>query len=340
MAENKLKVTILIPCRNEVNNIESCMRNVFDFDPPEGGFEVIVMDGISDDGTREILGNLQKEFPRLSVIDNPQKTVPNAMNLGIMQAKGEYIIRTDVRCIHPKSYMVDLIRLSEETNADNVGGVLVPEGSSYVQKSIASAYKSPIAMGGALRDRGDFVGETDAVYGGCFRRQRLIEVGMYDKDMVRNQDDELSFRLRKLGGKIIQSGKIKIKYYPRSQYKQLFKQFFQYGYWKVAVLKRHPKQVSWRHFAPAALVLIFLALIILSLFSNSVCWILSLFSGSYFLGLSLESLRIALKDGIKLWPGIFLSILSMHVGFGNGFIVAMISRFFDARPKMVETLSR
>lgn len=196
------KVSVLIPCRNEVQYIESCVDNVYKFDEPEGGFELIVIDGMSTDGTREVLSRLKEQYPHMILIDNQKGTVSYGMNLGIQRAKGEYIIRTDVRCIHPRSYLRDLIELSERTKADNVGGVLVPiGGDTYVQKSIALAYKSRIAMGGALRDRGDFVGETDTVYGGCFKRQRLLEIGMYDGEMVRNQDDELSFRLRERGEK-------------------------------------------------------------------------------------------------------------------------------------------
>ena len=200
MGKEKDKVSVLIPCRNEVQNIEGCLNHIFNFEPPNGGFEVIVIDGISTDGTREVLFRLKTQHPEMVLIENENKTVSYGMNLGIQKAKGEYIVRTDVRCIHPKSYLRDLIELSERTGADNVGGVLVPiSGETYVQKSIALAYKSRIAMGGALRDRGDFVGETDTVYGGCFKRQRLLEIGMYDEEMVRNQDDELSFRLRKRG---------------------------------------------------------------------------------------------------------------------------------------------
>ena len=180
--ENEKKVSVLIPCRNEVQYIERCINNVYSFYQPHGGFEVIVIDGMSTDGTREILSRLKNQFPDLVVIDNPGKIVPSSMNLGIQNAKGEYIVRADARCIHPKSYLCDLVELSERTGADNVGGVLVPEfGNGYTQNAIALAYKSRIAMGGALRDRGDFVGETDTVYGGCFKRKRLLEVGMYDE---------------------------------------------------------------------------------------------------------------------------------------------------------------
>ncbi len=338
---HSIKVSVLIPCRNEVHHIENCIRNVYDFEPPEGGFEVIVIDGMSDDGTREVLSSLREEYATLRVIDNPLRTVPHAMNLGILQARGEYIIRTDVRCVHPRTYLKDLIRLSEETGADNVGGVLVPVGETYTQKSIAAAYGSPVAMGGALRDRGDFVGETDAVYGGCFRRERLLEVGMYDETMVRNQDDELSFRLRKSGGRVLQSGKIKVKYFPRRHFRQLFKQFLQYGYWKVAVLRKHPAQSSWRHYAPAVLVSGFSGMFLAALINGRFLPLLLTCSGGYLLALSAESVRLSRKKGeLSLWPGVVTAIAAIHSGFGLGFIAGVVSRLLGMKPRYFESLSR
>lgn len=334
------KVSVLIPCRNEVRSIDKCIRNVFGFEKPGGDFEVIVIDGMSDDGTREALEKLMDEYPNLSMLDNPRRTVPHAMNLGIEAARGEIIIRTDVRCIHPVSYLRELVEISEQTGADNVGGVLEPIGETYTQKSIAAAYKSRISMGGALRDRGDFVGETDAVYGGCFKKARLKEVGMYDEAMVRNQDDELSFRLRKSGGKIIQSGSIRVQYYPRGKYRQLFKQFLQYGYWKVTVIKKHPKQASVRHIFPSLLILGFLALAIASLANPLAMVGLLLYTLGYLTAVGAESLRVAMKEGLDLWPGITLSIVTIHVAYGAGFLAALASRLFGIKPRYFETLSR
>lgn len=147
---------------------------------------MIVIDGMSDDGTREILQQLQKRYPNLILIDNPERFVSHGMNLGTQHAIGEYIVRADVRCLHPPTYLLDLLALSKRSGADNVGGVLIPISEDrYIPKSIRLAYKSPIAMGGALRDRGDFEGETDTVYGGCFLKETLLKIGMYDEQMVR-----------------------------------------------------------------------------------------------------------------------------------------------------------
>lgn len=334
-------ISILCPCRNEAKNIKSFINNVFSFIQPNENYEVIIVDGMSDDGTRDILFNLQKKYTNLKVLDNPQRTVPHAMNIGIKHAQGEYIVRCDVRCIHPKSYLTDLLKLKEETGAENVGGVLVPIGKTYIQKCIALAYKSPIAMGGALRDRGDYRGDNDTVYGGCFKKDYLIKIGMYDEEMVRNQDDELSFRIRKNGGRIIQDGRIKIKYYPRDKFSKLFKQFLQYGYWKVAVLKKHPKQASIRHIIPSLFILILFFLFVGAFFSKTLLYILSIYLGGYILAIAFETLRLSIKDrNIKLWPGAFLAILIIHNSFGIGFIIGLISKLLHLKPKYFETLSR
>jgi glycosyltransferase involved in cell wall biosynthesis len=334
------KVSVVIPCRNEVGFIEQCIRNICGFDPPDGGFEVIVCDGNSDDGTRELLHSLQKEFSELRILRNPNKTVPYAMNLGITSALGEYIVRADVRCRHPRSYLIDLLTLSESTGADNVGGVLVPMGDHYVQRGIAASYKSFISMGSALRERNNFLGETDTVYGGCFKRQKLLSLGMYDEQMVRNQDDELSFRLRKNKGKIIQSSDIKIKYFPRKNLKKLAKQFVQYGYWKIFVIKRHPLQASLRHFAPFCLVSIVAFLGIYSFFSPHALLIFQLFIFSYIAAVLFEASRVSCKTEFKLLPIIATSIILVHFSFGIGFAAGIFGLLLNKSPRWFQTLSR
>ncbi len=341
MSSQKLQVSVLIPCRNEAKHIERCLANIYGFASPPGGFEVVVIDGMSNDGTRAILSQLQKRYPSLIVLDNLQRTVPYGMNMGIRRARGEYIVRTDVRCLHPSNYLLDLLQLSEKTKADNVGGILVPlSGETYMQKSIALAYRSRIAMGGALRDRGDFVGETDTVYGGCFKKNRLIEIGLYDERMVRNQDDELSFRLRKKGGKIVQSGRIKVQYFPRNRYSQLFKQFMQYGYWKVAVIERHPQQASLRHVLPALLVTGLLTLSALALFNRIALTGLLMYVVSYFVAVGWEVFQLTRKDALRLWPGVVAAIALIHVSFGVGFLISLITKMFRVHLKYFESLSR
>lgn len=337
---HKTRVSVLIPCRNERDAIESCIANVMDFEPPEGGYEVIVIDGMSDDGTRERLELLRRRFASLIVIDNPDRFVPRAMNLGIERASGDVIVRVDVRCVHPRNYLVELLALSNETKADNVGGVLQPVGTTYTQMAIASAYRSRIAVGGALRDRGDYVGENDTVYGGCFRRDRLVELGMYDESMVRNQDDELSFRIRKNGGKIFQSGRIRVGYFPRKRFRQLFKQFLQYGFWKTVVIRKHPRQASPRHYVPSAFVVALCVLGAGAWLDWRVRTLFFAFAGTYVVAVAIESFRACRVERIALLPGTALAIVSMHVGYGSGFLAGVVSSALRTRRTWFTSLSR
>jgi glycosyltransferase involved in cell wall biosynthesis len=336
MDRSPLKVSIILPCRNEVDNIEDCLEKILNLQPPLGGYEIIVIDGVSDDGTRDVIYKKIVDYPNLRLLDNPKKIVPSAMNIGIEAAKGEYIIRVDARCIHPENYIVELLKLMEQTQADNVGGVLTPIGKSYLQKGIAAAYKSKISMGSALRERNNFIGKTDTVYGGCFKKEKLKKLGYYDENMVRNQDDELSFRLRKEGGKIIQSTDIKIKYYPRKNLRQLFKQFMQYGFWKVFVIIKHPKQASFRHFVPAILVFGLITIITTSFYN----WFSFFLIFIYFFIVLIESGRVTLKTKKKLFPAIITSIITIHFSFGFGFIIGIFSWLFKINLKYFSEISR
>jgi hypothetical protein len=163
---------------------------------------------------------------------------------------------------------------------------------------------------------------------------------MYDEAMVRNQDDELSFRLREKGGKIIQDGRIKIQYYPRNSFWHLFKQFMQYGYWKVSVIKKHPQQASLRHFLPAVLVLSFVTLGFLIPFTPYGLYGFLIFSGCYFLAVGLFSFQSACKRSWGLLPGVIFAIFLIHISFGMGFIIRLFSGPFRFKLRWFETLSR
>jgi hypothetical protein len=163
---------------------------------------------------------------------------------------------------------------------------------------------------------------------------------MYDETMVRNQDDELSFRLRKNGGKIVQSSKIKIIYYPRSNLKDLFKQFSQYGFWKVAVIKRHPAQASIRHFAPVVLLICLISFGIGSLLHFNIIFGFVTLISSYIIAIAIESIRIAINTELKLLSVVFTAIITIHFSFGIGFIMGIICNLFKLIPRWFITISR
>jgi hypothetical protein len=228
-----------------------------------------------------------------------------------------------------------VVQLRQEMAADNVGGVLQPVGSTYVQKAVAAAYYSRVGFGGyALKASKDADGirEVDTVHGGCWRRERLLEVGGFDETMVRNQDDELSFRLRKNNGRIVQSLDLRVFYHVRNSFKKLFLQFAQYGYWKVHVVRKHPKQASLRHFVPALFVLMLLESLVLSFFSAlALTFFAALFSG-YIVVLSISSMLETGSADKRLWPGMVYALASMHLGYGMGFILGILGAIFGTLP--------
>jgi len=325
-------VSVIMPVLNEERFIAGSLEAVLKQDYP--AFEIIVADGMSTDRTREIIQSVQAQHSNLRLIDNPKRIVPAGLNQALKCARGEIIVRADGHSELPKDYVRRVVELREQTGADNAGGVLMPVGTNYISKGIAAAYHSPIGIGGAQRGHAhaEMVREVDAVHGGCWRRERLLEVGMFDEEMVRNQDDELSFRLRKASGRIIQSTAIRVKYSVRDSFRKLFMQFAQYGYWKVRVIEKHPRQASFRHFVPAAFLLTLLALAVTAPFLRIALWAFVALVAGYLSAMTVIGLYEAARSKLSLWPGITLALLIMQVGYGAGFVVGWLRRVLGPLP--------
>lgn len=317
-------VSVIMPVFNEENFIERSLVGVLEQDYPRDRLELIIADGMSSDKTRDIVGFVQNHFQNIRLIDNPERIVPTGLNRAIACARGEIVVRLDGHCEYPKDYVRRVVELRQRLRADTVGGVLVPLGTTYVGKSVAAAYYSPVGLGGtALKASGlsERIREVDTVHGGCWERERLLAVGGFDEEMVRNQDDELSFRLRKNRGKIFQTLAIPVKYHVRDSFKKLFLQFAQYGYWKVRVVRKHPQQASARHFLPALFVLTIIFLSMLGLFFNAALWAFAGLLGSYLAILSISSWMQTRCSEPQLLPGIVFALMNIHFGYGIGFVL-------------------
>lgn len=264
-------VTAVLLCRNEVGGIENCVRSILNQLPPPGGFEILVVDGMSDDGTKPILGTLAKQNPALRILENPQKITPCGMNIGIRAASGKWIAIMGSHNRYAPDYLLRSHEVAMETGSDNVGGAMFCEGLAWVQRAIAASHHSPFSCGGASWHNPAFEGPVDTVFGGFYKREVFEQIGFYDEELVRNQDDELNLRLARAGGKIWHSPKIRSWYQPRSSLGTLFKQYLQYGYWKVRVIQKHKTTASWRHLVPGSFVFTLALLLLLSAF----CFLLS-----------------------------------------------------------------
>ena len=313
-------VSVIVPCRNERSSIERSVRSILEQEPPSGGFEVIVADGMSDDGTREVLEDLADKHPHLRVVDNPNRIVSSALNAAIRLATGSVIVRMDAHTDYAPDYIRRCYEVLAETGSDNVGGPWIAHGEGYVSRAIAAAFQSPFCTGGARGHDPKYEGRVDTVYLGCWPRETFERVGCFDEELVRNQDDEFNLRLTRAGGKIWQSPLIKSWYKPRDSVAALFRQYVQYGYWKVRVIQKHHAPASLRHLVPGLFVLLVLTLGMLSLTSALIRWAWLGLVGAYISANLLASMMTARSTEARLFPTLVLVFGCFHLAYGYGFL--------------------
>jgi succinoglycan biosynthesis protein ExoA len=313
-------VSIVVPCRNERDQIEITLQSILAQEPSPGGFEVIVADGMSDDGTRSILSKLAKKDFRIRIVDNTGGIVSTGLNSAIRSARGRTIIRMDAHTSYATDYVRRCAEVLRETAADNVGGPWVAQGKGRIGKAISAAFQSAFATGGARGHDPNYSGPVDTVYLGCWPREVFDRIGMFDEELVRNQDDEFNLRLSRSGGKIWQSTRIRSWYHPRQTLRQLFRQYVQYGYWKARVLQKHRLPASVRHLIPASFIFMLVLLPLLSLFWPAALWAWLALLGLYTAAnISLSALTAA-AHGWNLFPLLPAVFATFHFAYGWGFL--------------------
>lgn len=254
-----VEVTIIVACRNEIRHIRQFLDSLLAQDISGLSWEAIIADGASDDGTREVLGEYEARQPQLRAIDNPRRVVSPGLNAAIRTARGTIIIRMDAHTTYAPDYCKRCVAELQRTGAGNVGGPARTRTQGTRARAFAAAYHSPFSTGARFHDE-NYEGWVDTVPYGCWRKETLEQLGLFDEALVRNQDDELNLRLIRAGGQIWQSPEIVSWYSPRASLTALFMQYFQYGFWKAAVIRKHRIPGSWRHLVPVAFVLAHAAL--------------------------------------------------------------------------------
>ncbi len=259
-------LSAIIPCRNERRHIETCVRSILGQERPQGGIEVIVVDGLSDDGTREVLQNLSKEHSELRLVDNPLRVTPCAMNAGIREARGRYIAILGAHSDYASDYLrVCTALLDEHPEVGCVGGPIISVGKSLFGQAVAAAMSHPVGIGNARHRHPDFEGYAEGACFPVFRKEVFEQIGLYDEMLVRNQDDELNYRFTKQGGKVFLSPRARATYFVRETVRSLFCQYFEYGYWRVAVLRKHRVPASFRQIVPPLFMSLMAASVIVGL---------------------------------------------------------------------------
>jgi glycosyltransferase involved in cell wall biosynthesis len=313
-------VSVVVPCRNEKDHIESCIRSILAQEPPPGGLEVVIADGMSNDGTRDVLLRLARENECLRVVDNPAQITACGMNAGIRVARGRYIAVMGAHNTYAPDYLRQCVETLEEQGVDNVGGAMICSAKSWLQRAIAVAHHSPFAVGGARWHDIDYEGPADTVFGGAYRREVFEQIGLFDEELVRNQDDEFNLRLIRAGRKIWQSPRIKSWYTPRGSLGALFRQYMQYGYWKVRVIQKHKLPASVRHLIPGCFVLSLILLTLAAPLWSVAAWVWLGVVGMYVVCNFLVSCFEATTNGRTLLPLLPFVFAAYHFGYGYGFL--------------------
>lgn len=327
--QNPPLVSLLMPVRNEASFIDRSLGAVLAQDYPRDRIEVIVADGLSTDATREIVEALAEQHPHLSLVDNPGKIVSTGLNVALRVAKGEIIIRVDGHCEIAVDYVRRCVSHLTGDKVDCVGGPLETVGETHTAEAIAAAMSSIFGVGGsAFRIGAKEAQLVDTVAFPAYKRETIRRAGDFDEELVRNQDDEYNYRVRKLGGCILLASDIRSRYYSRASLSKLWMQYFQYGYWKVRVMQKHSRQMMPRQFVPALFLIALMLLLLTGLFFMVSKLLLAAMLLAYAILNIAASMSAARKTHWRLLPLLPIAFTIIHFGYGSGFLIGL-ARFWN-----------
>lgn len=329
---NKVKfISVIMPVYNEENYIDNCIESLLLQDYPLDAMEWIFVDGCSTDNTYELIQKYTKKYPNLiKLLKNPNKTVPYAMNIGIGEAKGEYIIRLDAHADYAIDYISKCVYYLDTTDADNVGGIAETKSKGFVGNTIAAMLSSKFGVGNSQFRTNGKSGYVDTVPFGAFRKEVFEKWGGYDERLTRNQDNEMNYRIRKNGGKIYLSSDIHLSYYCRDSIKGISNMAMKNGMWNIITMKLCPGSMGVRHFIPLTFVLSIILLPILSIVFKPFLYLFKIEIILYFLLDIYFSLK--LKKDWKSFGLLMILFPIFHVTYGIGSmkgIAKLLSKEFN-----------
>ena len=320
-------VSLIAPMRNEARHVDRFVRDIAaqSFDGP---LELFVADGASNDGSVQLLRHAaRREGVALTIVENPEGHVSPGLNRCISASHGELVVRLDVHARYPADYVRLCLEASNATGAANVGGMLEPVGETPTERAVAAAMDSPFGGIGWTRRAGarePF--ETDTVTFGAFRRTALEAVGGFDEALIRNQDDELNLRLRRNGWRVVLDPRIRVLYVPRGRIADVFRQYFEYGRWKVRVMRKHRAVLGVRSLVPAAFVVSFAALLVAAPWSVAAAAAAAALAGTYLAAAVIFGALALRRRGVplRLLPSVLAAFGAFHFGYGLGMLRGLV----------------
>ena len=316
-------VSVLVPCRNEVAFIQKCMESIVRNGYPDDRLQILVIDGMSTDGTREVVRGYARRHNCVTMLDNPRLITPVALNVGIRAAHGAHLLWMSAHNEYERDYIHTCVDWAMKSGADNVGGVIVtvPRDDGFVGRAIAAALTHPFGVGGSKFRTS--VGEpvwVDTVFGGCYRRDVFDRVGYFNERLVRGQDFEFNMRLKKAGLRTLLVPTIRSIYYARSRPLEFLKHNWRNGEWAILPFRYSDVvPVSLRHLLPMFFAGAVILTGLLALFFPGLRWLPLLVTVPYLSGAIWAAVRVALnaRDArlVFAMPVVFISL---HLSYGIG----------------------
>ena len=329
-------VSVVIPCRNEEKYIAKCIESFLKQSYPMELLTIIISDGMSTDNTRSIINEIKQMHNNIILLDNKGLSAPKGMNLGIRHTNSDIVIIFGAHAYADENFIIENVRALENKEVGCAGGVITTINETIKGAAIAEAMSCPFGVGNALFRFAEKESFVDTVAFGAYRRSLLNEIGVFDEELVRNQDDELNFRVEKSGAKILLSPKIKSTYVGRGDFKKLWRQYYQYGFWKVRVIQKHRRPASIRHLIPLMFVLFLSIGGVLSIFSKLIRVMYFLVLGLYLLLDLLFSIKISIKKKFSYLPYLIITFPLLHISYGLGFIFGIFNFYIFKSSKMEE----
>ncbi|MFM9878042.1 MAG: glycosyltransferase family 2 protein [Rhodoglobus sp.] len=316
-------VSYVMPVLNEVEHIEAAINSLTVQDY-EGAFEIILALGRSADGTDEVVSAMAATDPRIRRIDNELGSTPGGLNAAIRASSNPVVVRVDAHSVLPPDYTRVAVRTLQETGADNVGGIMKAVGVTAFEKAVAHAYGSREGLGGTQHHVGGKAGPADTAYLGVFRRDRLVDVGLFDEGIKRGQDWELNRRLRATGGIVWFTPELEVVYRPRSSLRKLIRQFVATGIWRGELARRFRAETSLRYFVPPLAVIGIVGGFVLGVLGLAlgVPWLLLGFVvPALYAALVIAASVIAAREGLTTGLWYLVVLPCIHFGWGTGFVL-------------------
>ena len=334
MSDAKPFATVAVPVRDESATIEACLGSLLAQDYPPDRFEILVLDGGSRDGTREIVERVAASSPvAIRLLENPAGHVPGALNVALREARGEYLVRVDGHSEPQPRYLSRCIAGNVEHDAALAGGWVRATGRGAVGRAVAAAFASPFSMGnpGSWRPPAG-PREVASVPCGSYRLSALQRLGGFDEGQLANQDYEANYRLRAAGERVVLLPDVHFDYVPRDSLGKLARQFWRYGFYKARTMAKHPASIRPRHLVPAAGLVGLAALLVAAAVWEPARWILLVAALGYLVGLLAASVPAGrgLGHGALALPAVFAT---MHLAWGAGNVAGLV-RFWPRRASL------